>query len=337
MGVKVTEPRVRGLTLVGDRARDLPELRPVGIAAAAAHRGERHAQRDEGNRHDPSYHRDASRKMRDDFPGRPRYGVVAFLLNHRRMAESTTKRSGYAPLRPFRSLYDPDREGRLGIVHRSSRRPLPTRPGDRIEDGSRRPGKSAIIQRGVPRGKRRTTRRPSDDRIPLSKADPEICALRRNIGWPRWARFRFASALLLAAALIVAGAWMWRRVRPEWHLTEAGKLIDAGRPGEALEWLACPWRLPRPVTGRSADGTRGRAGGAAGRRGLAPAAARPGRAAGGRRGVLARACALCGRAGPASQPVVRTRAASRPDDPETLRWVAASAYDLGAGARPPPP
>src|SRR5688572_8760164 len=65
-----------------------------------------------------------------------------------------------------------------------------------------------------------------------------------NIGWPRSPRFRLASALLLAAALIVAGAWVWRRGRPERHLAEAGRLLDDGLPGEAWGWLALPMVTP---------------------------------------------------------------------------------------------
>ncbi len=156
-------------------------------------------------------------------------------------------------------------------------------------------------------------------------------APRRDIGWPRSSRFRSVSALLLAAALIVAGSWMWRRGRPERHLAEAGRLLDEGLPGEASGWLALP--VATPATRDRALLLTARAAVLEGRPADAVSPLRQLDPDGPLGADVAfwrgRALYAAGQVLQASRWFGRSRA-SRPDDPETLRWVAASAYDLGS-------
>ncbi|MEJ7639987.1 MAG: hypothetical protein WKF75_18945 [Singulisphaera sp.] len=152
-----------------------------------------------------------------------------------------------------------------------------------------------------------------------------------NIGWPRSSRLAFASALLLTTTLLIAGAWMWRRGRPERHLAEAGRLLDEGLPGEASEWLALPAATP-PTRDRALLLTA-RAAVLEGRPTDAVSPLRQLDPDGPLGADVAfwrgRALYAVGQVLQASRWFERALA-SRPDDPETLRWVAASAYDLGS-------
>ena len=61
------------------------------------------------------------------------------------------------------------------------------------------------------------------------------------MSYPRGLR-RLIPALLLASAM--AGAWLWWRGRPERHLAEAGRFLDAGAWYEAIGWIVLPESTP---------------------------------------------------------------------------------------------
>jgi tetratricopeptide (TPR) repeat protein len=54
---------------------------------------------------------------------------------------------------------------------------------------------------------------------------------------------RFVVAALLVAVLLGSVA-LWRRGRPEWHLSLAEEALRDGEPSEALQWLAVPEATP---------------------------------------------------------------------------------------------
>jgi len=143
----------------------------------------------------------------------------------------------------------------------------------------------------------------------------------------RWVRL--ASGLTLGAA--VAAAWgFWWGARPARHLAEAGRLVGAGEPLEAVDWLDLPERTP--ATRDRALVLRARA---------ALGVGRPRDAVGPLNRVdprgpwAAEADFWKGRtlfqAGNPKGAVAWFRRAlqRRPDHVESLRWLAAAAYDLG--------
>jgi tetratricopeptide (TPR) repeat protein len=139
-----------------------------------------------------------------------------------------------------------------------------------------------------------------------------------------------AAVVALLAAFVAAGAWWWWG-RAGRHLIEAERLMDAGRPLAATEWLGVP--ESSPATRERALLVRARA--ALGRN-------RPADAVGPLEGIDpdgpngGDAAFWKGRTLYAAQQYRRAiewfRFASGrlPEDPEPLRWLAAAAYDLGA-------
>lgn len=146
------------------------------------------------------------------------------------------------------------------------------------------------------------------------------------------ARRRLAAVVGLVWAAAAAGCvgWLWWGGRPERHLAEARRLLDAGAPAEAAGWLALPESTPR--TRPDALLIRARA---ALERGRPAEAVAPlnGIDPDGPRG--AEAAFWKGRtlqaAGRSAQAVAwfRRSLALRPGDAEAHRWLAAAAYDLG--------
>jgi tetratricopeptide (TPR) repeat protein len=128
----------------------------------------------------------------------------------------------------------------------------------------------------------------------------------------------------------VAGAGLWWRGRPARHLAEAERLLAAGAPAGAIGWLAVPEAAP--ATRDRALLLRARA---------ALALGRPERAVAPLEGIDpdgpagAEAAFWKGRVLFAARQHLKAIAwyarslELRPDDGETLRWLAAAAYDLG--------
>jgi tetratricopeptide (TPR) repeat protein len=126
------------------------------------------------------------------------------------------------------------------------------------------------------------------------------------------------------------GLATWWRGRPEWHLDQARRLIEAGRADDASEWLALP--ETEPSTRDRALLLRARA---------AVDRGRPSEAVGPLEKVdpsgpfAADAALWKGRVlfqvRQVSRAVhwFREALTLRPDDPEAIRWLAASLYELG--------
>ena len=137
----------------------------------------------------------------------------------------------------------------------------------------------------------------------------------------------FLSLMLAAAA---AGATIWWRGRPERYLREAERCLAEGSPNLAVGWLDVPERV-------AATRDRARTPSCA----IALAGGRPKEAVGPLQQVdpsgpwAAEAAFWKGRTlysvgnTPLAIVWLRTAPVDRPSDPETLRWLAAAAYDLG--------
>jgi tetratricopeptide (TPR) repeat protein len=134
-------------------------------------------------------------------------------------------------------------------------------------------------------------------------------------------------AVLLVAAL---AATSWWRGRPERHLDRAMTYLEAGEPDEALRWLDLPERSPRTgpralLTRARAEVERGRPSGAVGPLDQIDP-----------EGPLAAELAYWkGRTLEAAGQTLRAASwfreslRRRPEDVESLRWLAATSYELG--------
>ena len=140
-------------------------------------------------------------------------------------------------------------------------------------------------------------------------------------------RFGVVAASLSVVA-VVAIAW-WRG-RPERHLAEAARLLEAGEPAAAFDWLLVP--EARPATRDRALLLRAR---------MALARSRPDEAVGPLNGVDSggpwgaeadywKGRTLYAARNPREAVAWYRRSLDRrPEDAEALRWLAAASYDLG--------
>ena len=155
-------------------------------------------------------------------------------------------------------------------------------------------------------------------------ASPMPGSSHRTKIWIRWL------AAVLSLGLTGVGLATWWRGRPERHLDQARRLIEAGRADHASEWLALPEAEPR--TRDLALLLRARA---------AVDRGRPSEAVGPLEkidpsGPLAADAALWKglilfqvRQVARAVHWFRMALTLRPDDPEAIRWLAASLYELG--------
>jgi tetratricopeptide (TPR) repeat protein len=152
---------------------------------------------------------------------------------------------------------------------------------------------------------------------------------------PGQSRDRLAAGPLFVAALLAGllglGAWWWWNGRPDRHLAQAERLLERGEYDELEGWLSLPQSVA--ATRDRAMLLRARAALSSGRPSQAVAPLNqiePGSECAGE------AAFWKGRTLYAVGQTLRASAwfaeacALRPDDPETQRWTAAAAYELGA-------